>query len=158
MPLTCKNPTELFWEKVQKTDNCWLWTASKLPFGYGKFSISIPGENRQRHVFAHRYAFELTYGRVPGLLRHSCDNPSCVNPSHLIEGTQADNRRDCVDRGREPRGEQKPNTVLTEELVSLIRKRVLAGETVRAVAKSLGIKEGTARNAWLRNSWKHVTD
>ena len=73
------NLTERFWTKVQKTDDCWLWLASKDRDGYGLFTIN--GKRRG----AHAVAYELTLGEVPiGLeLDHTCRNRKCVNPSHL---------------------------------------------------------------------------
>ncbi len=70
---------ERFLEKVQKTDSCWIWTAKKEKFGYGRFAI------REREFAAHRVAYELFVGNIPdGLsIDHLCKNPSCVNPEHL---------------------------------------------------------------------------
>lgn len=89
---------ERFWEKVQKLDGCWLWTAaSRTQAGYGLFT--------PRHgikVLAHRAMWEYTQGSVPAGLYvcHRCDNPGCVNPAHLFLGSHADNMRDMVAKGR----------------------------------------------------------
>ncbi len=81
---------ERFWPKVQKTDGCWLWTASKNKLGYGQFTV--------RHGFppmpAHRMSYLLTYGSLPEaplVLDHLCRNPSCVRPDHLEPVTQREN-------------------------------------------------------------------
>lgn len=86
-----------FWSKVDKSGVCWLWTASKRRRGYGRFTVK-----RVISLAAHRVAYELTYGSIPeGLvICHKCDNPSCVNPTHLFAGTQQDNRDDCKQKGR----------------------------------------------------------
>ena len=92
-----------FWAKVDKTGDCWLWTASvfRERYGYGKFQA---GENRAntRVVYAHRYSWELVNGPVPdGLfVCHHCDNPPCVNPAHLFVGTHQDNVDDMMSKGR----------------------------------------------------------
>lgn len=88
---------ERFWAKVNVTDECWLWTAQINQNGYGMFSVKgLP-------VRAHRFAYELLVGPIPDgmVVRHACDVPSCVNPSHLLVGTQADNLRDMRQRGRD---------------------------------------------------------
>lgn len=68
-----------FWEKVQKTDNCWLWIGAKNPGGYGMIL------KEQRRELAHRLAFEMKNGPVPDgiVVDHICRNRSCVNQDHL---------------------------------------------------------------------------
>ena len=90
-----------FWAKVQKTDSCWLWTAAKNRFGYGRFMLN------GKVVRAHRVAWTLAYGQIPEgagfhgtCVLHLCDNPMCVNPSHLVLGTQGENCRDMASKGR----------------------------------------------------------
>ncbi len=85
-----------FWEKVDKRGGCWLWRASiAVRFGYGQFGIGT------RVFAAHRVSFAITHGRMPnGILLHTCDNPPCVNPEHLREGTYKDNTQDMIAKGR----------------------------------------------------------
>jgi hypothetical protein len=81
---------ERFWSKVIKTDTCWLWPGKGK--GYGWF-----GDHR-----AHRVAFFLTHKRLPKdkLICHRCDNPRCVRPDHLFEGTYQDNAKDAYHKGK----------------------------------------------------------
>jgi hypothetical protein len=86
---------ERFWPKVDQSggpDACWPWTAYCQPNGYGEFDKK----------WAHRVAYELAIGPITpgGTICHTCDNPRCVNPSHLFLGTQGDNVRDMVAKGR----------------------------------------------------------
>lgn len=78
-----------FWPKVDKSGDCWVWTASATKNGYGK--IGAPGDTGW--LLAHRVAYELTVGEIPhGLvLDHLCHNRRCVNPQHLEPVTQAIN-------------------------------------------------------------------
>lgn len=89
-----------FWDKVDKSggvDSCWVWTGALNANGYG--SAYIDG----KRVIASRHALSLKLGRAirPGFFAcHTCDNPPCVNPAHLWEGTQSENMRDCSAKNR----------------------------------------------------------
>lgn len=76
-----------FWDKVNKTDNCWEWIGAKTSSGYGNFLWN--GKN----VTAHRKSYEILVGNVPEELDldHLCRNRSCVNPSHLEPVTRREN-------------------------------------------------------------------
>lgn len=76
-----------FWEKVEKTEGCWNWTAAKAG-GYGRFQV-----RKKEQVQAHRVAYELTNGPIaPGLfIDHMCHNRACVNPNHLRTVTNKQN-------------------------------------------------------------------
>ena len=72
-----------FWMKVKKTDYCWEWIGSKNKDGYGTL----------HDARAHQISYEMFYGKLPdGLeIMHTCNNPSCVNPGHLVAGTHQEN-------------------------------------------------------------------
>jgi len=72
--------------------DCWMWVGGRTRNGYG--SITIPDGQFYRSIRAHRAVFMLHHGRAiaAGMtLHHKCHMPACVNPSHLVELTQADN-------------------------------------------------------------------
>lgn len=85
-----------FFAKVDKTDTCWLWTASTRGHGYGQFW------DGERHTDAHRFSYKFHKGEIPKgqVVMHLCDIAACVNPAHLELGTQRDNLRDMYAKGR----------------------------------------------------------
>lgn len=102
---------------------CWEWQGSvSNPGGYGRFSI---GGKTGRHIYAHRYSY-LLYNQYirPGMfICHTCDNPPCVNPNHLFEGTMKDNMQDRNQKGRQfiLKGDLHPATKFSESLIKYIR-------------------------------------
>jgi len=144
-----------FWAKVQRTDGCWLWTASKS-HGYGVFRYA-------RHLYkACRFSWEIAYGSIPTEVEicHNCpggDNPACVNPSHLFLGTHAENCADTARKGRSSRGIHRPMTKLTEADVRTARFLYDNGlMTVCQLARTFGVRHGTMGRAVRREGWKHV--
>lgn len=93
-----KSIAERFWAKVEFTPSCWLWTGSCYSNGYGDFSNS----RGQKHIMAHRWAYEFCNGPIPpGLpLDHLCCNHPCVRPDHLEPVTVRENARRGI-RGRQ---------------------------------------------------------
>lgn len=89
-----------FWAKVDKTGDCLIWIGETNRLGYGRFVLWHDG-GRTR-ILAHRLSLKL-HGIPLGddqVVMHACDNPPCVNPEHLSAGTQGDNVRDAVTKGR----------------------------------------------------------
>lgn len=89
-----------FWQRVDKSGDCWLWMGARDRDGYGQFSIG-PKQSK-----AHRFAYEIEYGPLPAgrLVCHTCDNPPCVRYHHLFLGTNEDNLKDMARKGRSTRG------------------------------------------------------
>lgn len=92
---------ERFWTHVDQrgTDECWPWTGELNSMGYGRIN-TYPNGRRVR-LLAHRLAAQMAGLVIEGqVVRHKCDNPQCVNPFHLLTGSQADNMQDSIKRGR----------------------------------------------------------
>ena len=160
------SPEQRFWNKVNKTDTCWLWTGYTLPFGHGQ--IHYLG----RTVLAHRFSWELHNGPIPNGMNicHNCpdglDNPSCVRPDHLFLGTQADNMADAAKKGRthhngagegnSPFGTEHWNARLTDELVIKIIELRNHGMSYRAISDRFGFFPQSIGEICRGETWKHV--
>lgn len=105
--------------------------------GYGKTTRVIDG--RRCYVRLHRAVFFDTYHYWPECVRHSCDNPRCINPSHLVGGTHADNMRDKAERHRsaDVSGENNPSCKLTDAQVEEVRSR--RKESITKLSKEFGV-------------------
>ena len=132
---------------------CWTWTGSKIRHGYGHFRVN------GRLALAHRFMFELVNG-VIGYGKHVChvcDNPSCINPAHLFEGTPSENARDAFEKGRRSswKGSEHPNAKLTEGDVLEIRK-LLKTFRPSVIAEKYGITRTLVYQIRARKAWRHV--
>jgi len=146
---TARDLAKRFWPKVNKDGDCWLWTASIKPAGYGQFHLYIEGK---RHtLYAHRVAWEAANGPIPEgqCVLHKCDNPVCVNPGHMFLGSHADN---ALDKARKMRAAKK----LSVLEVQMIRIHAAAGFTQREIAKDFGISQGTVHIILSRKGWAWV--
>lgn len=112
---------ERFWDHVEKSDNCWLWTGCPSAFGHGKISMGGIGS---KEVGAHRLSWEIHCGPIPDGLSvlHTCDVPACVRPDHLFLGRQRDNIADMIAKGRNAYGERSGMAKLTQKDADAIRK------------------------------------
>lgn len=141
-----------FWYFVDKTENCWIYTASRTKDGYGKFSFFDKEIGKQRTSRAHRLSYELKNGPIKqGLfVCHKCDNPPCVNPDHLFLGTVQDNADDMVSKGR-------AWSILNKTDVLYIKK-CLNNKTCNKIslAKRFKVSVMTIESIHLGKNWRHV--
>lgn len=118
--------------------------------GYGSVGIK-PGKT----ALSHRVAFEIYNGEIPKGMHvlHRCDNRRCVNPAHLFLGTNNDNVRDMVQKGRQANGEKNGRSKLTYEQVDLIRKMHNTGYSSGKIAKVYGVCSSNIRNIVRGDYW-----
>lgn len=130
-------PDAAFWVRVKPEGDCHVWTGGKTVKGYGLF----------RGTGAHRVALAHALGRdiKPGMyVCHRCDNPPCVNPDHLFEGTQKDNMQDAKRKGRVSTthvrsGEESAASRLTWREVRDIRALRARGWRQASLAETFGV-------------------
>ena len=155
-----------FWAKVNKKseEECWGWEAYKDAKGYGQMRINY------KRYGAHRISWLIHNGEIPehdswhGMcVCHTCDNPGCVNPSHMFLGTQQENVKDMRDKGRgvlpDNRGERQGSHKLTEKQVREIREKYTPHVyTQYKLAKEYGVSESTVHYIVNYVTWESVTE
>lgn len=151
-----------FWSKILTgdEDECWECVGTSIDKdGYGIFNV------KYTKLSAHRFSYQLYHNRLihDGMvILHRCDNPSCVNPKHLSEGTPKDNVHDMIDKGRynkgiSLKGEDCGRAKLTEKQVLEIRaKYTKSGITYKVLGIEYKIGESTVRSIINRKSWTHI--
>jgi hypothetical protein len=160
------NMEQRFLSYVEKTDSCWLWTGGKCN-GYGIFWAD-------KSFRAHRYSYTIYKEPIPVrmIIRHTCDNPSCVNPDHLLVGTSKQNSEDMVDRNRQAKGDNHPARTnpknlcrgekhlwakLTEDDVREIKVLLGFGVSLREIAKQFDVDYTNISNIKRGKTWKHIS-
>lgn len=130
MKIDNKTKKRFFKYVIKHKKGCWEWTGYKSNNGYGKLQINDAPEG------AHRISFRIHKGEInPGnFVCHSCDNPGCVNPKHLWQGTSAENSKDMVNKGRSYTG---PKTEAAKLKIKLWHTgRTLSKETRAKISAS----------------------
>lgn len=148
-----------FWSRVSKGNpgDCWDWTGTKTPPGYGRFNVP------KGAVYAHRLSYILNSGTIPDgmCVCHTCDNPGCCNPAHLFAGTMADNMHDRDRKGRSKiggAGENNPRAKLTAAQVAEIRSKYIPRlYPQEKLAKEYHVKPYTIYEIISFRKWKQVT-
>ena len=142
-----------FFSKFERgePDACWEWQGTIQSLGYGHFFAQ-----NIRHR-AHRVAFFFAHGYWPKVCRHTCDNPPCVNPAHLVNGTQLDNIADRARRNRAARGERNGASPLTEDQVIEIRRLAAVGAmSLKAIGRKFNVSDPTVHGIVKRKYWTHI--
>lgn len=114
------------------------------------------GLHRLAYCFARQIPLEYIEGTT---VRHTCDNGRCINPQHLVVGTQADNIQDMVDRNRQAKGGVQHLAVLTANDVLYIREHYVARSKTNnatVLAKRFGVVKQTITKVLTGETWSHI--
>lgn len=147
------NLVDRFMSKVEKADNgCWEWRSNRNHKGYGMF------QKTGKWMGAHRASWEIYRGTIPPgmFVCHSCDNRCCVNPEHLWLGNNQENMNDAVKKGRTPKGEESPVSILTDANIREIRRLGAGGMNHRDISYIFSCSPGTVRAVLDGRTWAHV--
>lgn len=139
--------------RINKRTGCWEWSKARfVNGGYG--AINIGGKIMRAHVVS----YELHWGRKrePGnVIAHTCHNPSCINPSHLVQVTQQANLQMSRDVKRivPPTGKRNGRSKLTMRQARAIRKST---RTLRALAETYGVDHKTIHAIKAGRTWRET--
>ncbi len=161
-----RHTTESLWALVQRGDpaGCWPWKGRISEGGYGR--VQIDGKN----YYAHRVIYNLVHPQylsrsAPpdaagfGFIRHTCDNPRCCNPLHMLIGDAALNGQDMVERERasRPASFESPRAKLSADDVRAIRRQKADGATIRALALLYNVSKATISGLLYGRHYQDVT-
>lgn len=157
--LVTSKDKQRFWAKVAIVDTgmCWNWVGSKDRAGYGLFRLD--GKSRR----AHRVSYMLKSGTLPPSemhVMHACDNPSCVNPSHLTAGSPMDNAHDMFRKGRgvvpNNVGANNPMSKFSDFDIFFIRAWRRSGHKLADIAGAFHTDQSTISKICRRETWRHL--
>lgn len=140
----------------EPNSGCVIWLGAVKAGGYGTM---WDGSATQ---MVHRLSYRLHKGPIPEEMEvcHWCDIACCINPAHLWLGTQLDNIRDMVAKGRHARlgqkGESNARAVLTEDQVLEIRGTAKRMGAFVGLARKFNVRTAVVRDVWHRRTWRHV--
>lgn len=132
---------------------CTEFSGRRTKQGYGQvwFESKKVGAHRKAYVQYHNLTLKDIEGKI---VRHTCDNPPCINPEHLVLGTHADNMKDRNIRGRAAKGSKHGESKLSNEDVLAIRQSV--GITLCELGEKYGVHHSTISRVKNKRNWKHV--
>ncbi len=135
---------------------CREWTGAGTARGHGHLVRVIDGE--QRIAPAHALSFAAFNGPVPlgAFVCHRCDNPPCIEPTHLFLSDAAGNVADKVAKGRHVFGQRAWNAKLSPARVRRAFELRATGLRLEEVARRLGCSRGAVHSALRRRTWRHV--
>lgn len=148
-------------------DECWQWKRRRDDQGYGLFKADGQNYRAARWMLARKLGRDLADDEVT---RHTCDNPPCCNPAHLIPGSPLQNLHDARDRGRLTQGDKhwtrraperlhgegNPAAKLTADQVRQIRALYASGARQTHLAEDYGVTQAYISQIVHRKSWAHI--
>ena len=161
---------KIIYVKTRRKGSCWEWAFCRNRYGI----FRVLGE-----TLAHRVSYRVFIGEIPKGMNvlHKCDNTVCVNPKHLFLGTQLDNVRDMIEKGRgnwakgllnarythpetSPRGVKHGRAKLNDEIVKNLRNMFRSGQkmNISQLSRQYGVARPVIRNAIIGKTWRHVCE
>lgn len=173
--ITSEQLVDYFCKKVdifQSPDVCWEWKGEKTKAGYGRCRL-IRKDSKSHDELAHRLSYRIHMGEdIPAkmCICHKCDNPACVNPTHLFLGTDKDNSDDKVKKNRQaqgenfreiikkviPRGEKHYLAKFSANDIKDICELRMLGLNFEEIAYIFNVSFTTVFNIVKKKTWTHI--
>lgn len=150
-----KEDEKYFYERVEKTDSCWIWKGGISYKGYGIFNRVFNGKIPSK---AHRFSYALFKGEIPvgNFVCHTCDNPPCVNPDHLWLGDAKSNCMDSVSKKRWDHKGPGGKPRLNKEKILEIRRLFKEGLSYQCIGNMFDTHPTNVSRIVKRKCWRHV--
>jgi hypothetical protein len=144
--------------KIDEQTGCHIYIGGKNKTGYGVMKIG------HKQIRAHRIAWYLNNGKILNELcvLHKCDNRICVNPDHLFLGTQIDNIKDMVNKGRNSGcfGETSHTAKLKEiqviDILNIVKQKGQYYGLIKELSEIYNVNWQIIRNIIKRKTWKYL--
>lgn len=137
-------------EWVETPNGCYEVISHALDnHGYPRFWKNGRSEKIHRHIF------EQCFGDLGEYhVLHTCDNPKCINPLHLVKGTHLDNMKDRNLKGRSKSG--LSGAKIDEETAKKIRQLFKSGVKQKDLAQQFNLSKGTISLIVNKKIWSHA--
>lgn len=138
---------------MDSLEDCWEWAGGR-DNGYGCVKFL------NKSFLAHRVSYLLFKGKIPKgcVVRHSCDNPLCINPQHLLVGSHADNVKDRVERCRSAKGMDNGRAKIDPKTSNEIQEKLASGRSKTQLAIKYGVDPKVIRNIAKGVHWTQRSD
>jgi hypothetical protein len=144
-----------------KSNECWEWQKSLITSGHPSFAFTSKRLQKRIQIGGHRAVALIKYQELDSedFAMHSCDNPKCCNPNHIIKGNCKQNTQDASIRGlmRSVKGSQHGKAKLTEADVYRIMTLLSNGESQTNIAKRFNVSACAIGDIKFGRRWRHLT-
>lgn len=147
--------------KKGEPDECWEWQKGLKTGGYASYAFTSKRLNKLIQIGGHRAIALIKYQVLESedFAMHTCDNPKCCNPEHIIKGSCKQNTQDACLNGliKHAKGSQHGRSILVEDQVHLILQFLNEGKPQAEIARFFNVSPSAIADIKHGRRWKHLT-